>query len=152
MILRYGQLSRHPRVFQHMTGLRVREFDVLWQELKPLYAQAYPQHLEAQRQARRLGPRQRAVGGGAVFRLEARDQVLLCVVWLRQYPGHEVLGYLFGVSDSTVSRLIHLVLPLLEQNGRDTMRMPDPGKKHRRTLDELLRETPRLAVLIDSFE
>jgi hypothetical protein len=32
------------------------------------------------------------------------------------------------------------------------MRMPDPGKKQRRTLDELLKDTPQLAVVIDSFE
>lgn len=63
-----------------------------------------------------------------------------------------MLAYLFGVSDSSVSRLIERVLPLLEQSGRDTMRMPDPGRKHRRTLETLLQGTPQLAVLIDSFE
>jgi hypothetical protein len=42
---------------------------------------------------------------------------LLTVVWLRVYPTHEVLGYLFGVSDSTVSGVIARVLPLLEQTG-----------------------------------
>ena len=30
--------------------------------------------------------------------------------------------------------------------------MPDPGKKRRRSLDELLHDTPELAVVIDSFE
>jgi transposase len=82
----------------------------------------------------------------------ARGQILLTVIWLRQYPTHEVLGYLFGVSDSTVSRVIQRVLPLLEQAGRDPMRLPDPGRKRRRSLDELLRDTPELAVVIDSFE
>jgi hypothetical protein len=32
------------------------------------------------------------------------------------------------------------------------MRMPDPGKKRRKTRDELLAATPQLAVIIDSFE
>jgi hypothetical protein len=32
------------------------------------------------------------------------------------------------------------------------MRLPDPGKKHRRTLDVLLADTPDLAVIIDTFE
>jgi hypothetical protein len=152
MILRYKLLSQHPRVFQSMTGLRLPEFEELVQEVLPLHTQAYRHHLEAQRQQRRQPPRVRAVGGGPAFTLEARDQILLVIVWLRQYPTHEVLAYLFGVSDSSVSRLVERVLPLLEQSGRDTMRMPDPGKKHRRTLDALLQETPQLAVLIDSFE
>ncbi len=65
---------------------------------------------------------------------------------------HEVLGFLFGISHPTVGRIIQRVLPLLEAAGRDTMRLPDPGKQHRRTLDALLAETPELAVLIDTFE
>ncbi|MFC1960469.1 transposase family protein, partial [Chloroflexota bacterium] len=52
----------------------------------------------------------------------------------------------------TVSRLIRRVLPVLEQAGRDTMRMPDPGRKRRRQLDELLQDTPELVVVIDTFE
>lgn len=152
MILRYQMLRRHPQVFQHMTGLRVAEFDVLWQDVQPEYERAYRRHLEVQRQARKQPPRVRAIGGGPAFGLSPRDQLLVGVVWLRRYPTHEVLGYLFGVSDSSVSRCIARVLPVLEQSGRDTMRMPDPGKKARRSLDELLRDTPQLAVLIDSFE
>ena len=96
--------------------------------------------------------RQRAIGGGHPFDLTPRDQVLLTVVWLRRYPIHEVLGFLFGVSDSTVCRYIRRVLPLLEATGRTTMRLPDPGRKQRRQLDDLLKETPELAVVIDSFE
>ena len=71
---------------------------------------------------------------------------------MRQYPLHEVLAYLFAISDSTVSRYIARMLPLLEASGRDTMRMPDPGKKRRRNLDALLADTPELAVVIDTFE
>jgi hypothetical protein len=33
-----------------------------------------------------------------------------------------------------------------------TMRMPDPGRKRRRKLDDLLQDTPQLAVVIDTFE
>jgi hypothetical protein len=152
MILRYGALHRQPQVFQSMTGLRLSEFNTLWEEIVPLHDQAYSKHLEAQRQVRCQPARVRAAGGGPAFHLDARDQLLLSVIWLRQYPTHEVLGYLFGVSDSTVSRVIKLFLPLLEASGRDTMKMPDPGKKQRRTLDALLHETPQLAVLVDSFE
>jgi len=48
--------------------------------------------------------------------------------------------------------MIERVLPVLEQAGRDTMRMPDPGRKRRKSLDSLLADTPELAVVIDSFE
>ena len=144
-MLRYVALSGHPRVFKSMTGLHVADFDALVADVLPA--------LRGAEQARRSGrPRQRAVGGGHPFELAGRDQILLTVVWLRQYPIQEVLGYLFGVSDSTVSRVIGRVLPLLEQAGRDTMRLPDPGKKKRRTLDTLLATLPEVVVISDRFE
>ncbi|MGH3428165.1 MAG: transposase [Mycobacteriales bacterium] len=144
-MLRYGQLSRHPKVFKQLTGLGLDTFDEVVQEVLPALGQAEQCRLSQR-------PRQRAIGAGRHFELAARDQILLTVVWLRQYPIHEVLAYLFGVSDSTVSRAIGRVLPLLEQAGRDTMRLPDPGRKHRRTLDALLAALPEVVVIIDSFE
>jgi Helix-turn-helix of DDE superfamily endonuclease/DDE superfamily endonuclease len=76
----------------------------------------------------------------------------MAVIWLRQYPTNEVLGILFGVSDSTASRILSRLVPLLEASGKDTMRMPEAGCKHRKQLDALLKETPELAVIIDTFE
>jgi hypothetical protein len=145
MILQYRYIGSHPRVFKSMTGLDVAEFDRLVSDILPRY-RAAEQH--------RLGrpTRKRAIGAGHPFELDARDQLLLTVVWLRLYPLHEVLAYLFGVSDSTVSRYIARMLPLLEAAGRDTMRMPDPGKKRRRTLDALLHDVPGLLVIVDTFE
>ena len=146
MLLRYQHLSRHEHIFLSMTGLRLPEFDPLLNDLLPSLEAAH----RAARQSRR--ERKRAVGAGHPFELDWRDQILLTVVWLRQYPTQEVLGYLFGVSDTTALRTIERVLPVLEESGRDTMRLPDPGKKQRRQLDDLLQDTPELAVLIDSFE
>ncbi len=96
--------------------------------------------------------RQRDIGAGHPFSLRARDQIRLTVVWLRVYPTYEVLGYLFGVSDTTAGRVVQRVLPMLEALGRDTMRLPQPSRKRRRQLDDLLRDIPEFAVVIDSFE
>lgn len=145
MILRYTYLQSHPAIFKAMTGLYVHEFDDLLRDVQPRLAAA-----ERQRHSRPT--RKRAIGAGHPFDLPSHDQILLTIVWLRRYPTHEVLAYLFGVGEWTASRAIARVLPLLEASGRDTMRMPDPGKKRRRHLDELLKETPELIVLIDTFE
>jgi hypothetical protein len=145
MILRYAYLSRHPGVFLSLTGLRVAEFAALAADLLPAYG-------AAERDRRQRPGRRRAVGAGHPFALPPRDALLLAVVWLRVYPTHEVLGYLFGVSDTSAGRAIARWLPLLAAAGRDTMRLPDPGRKHRRHLDALLADTPDLAVIIDTFE
>jgi hypothetical protein len=132
-----------------LTGLRVAEFEQLAADVLPLYIAAE----NARHTLTREGyARQRAVGAGPHFALSLRDQLLLAVVWLRQYPTNEVAGFLFGVSDSTVSRLVNRMVSVLAKAGKDQMRMPDPGRKHRRTLDDLLKEIPELGVVIDTFE
>lgn len=144
-MLRYPRLARHPGVFRAMTGLTVAEFDAL--------AAAAVPALAAADYARLARPgRRRAVGAGRPTALARRDQVLLAVVWLRRYPTDAVLGYLYGVDEATVRRTRKRVLPVLEALGRATVRLPDPGKFRRPTLDVLLADTPGLAVLVDTFE
>jgi hypothetical protein len=145
MICRFDYLRRYPTVFLKMTGLRLNEFAELLDDMLPRFASAEQDRL--QRPTRR-----RAIGGGRHADLAARDQILMAVIWLRQYPTNEVLGFLFGVSDSSASRVVNRVVPLLSASGKDTMRLPDPGRKHRKELDDLLKETPELAVIIDTFE
>jgi hypothetical protein len=145
MIMRYEYLSQHPTVFQKCTGLTIALFDQRVDDVVPLYLEAEVQRLNCRQ-------RQRAVGAGHPFELTVRDHLLLTDIWLHLYPIHEVLADLFGVSDPTVSRLIEWVLPILEQSGRDGMRLADPGKKRRRGLSDLLKDIPELTVLVDSFE
>ena len=134
MICRYQELHHHETVFKGLTGLRVSEFDQMVLDLLPEYEQAEVERLSRPK-------RVRAIGGGPNFDLNARDQILLTVIWLRKYPTQEVLGYLFGVSDTSAGRVVKRLLPLL-----------DPGRKKRRQLSELLTDTPDLAVVIDTFE
>ena len=63
-----------------------------------------------------------------------------------------MLGYFFGVNQSTVSLYLARMLPVLETDGRDRMGMPDPGRKQRRKLDALLKDMPEIMVVIDTFE
>jgi hypothetical protein len=145
MITRLDNLRKHPAVFGHLTGLTPAAFGELAAQVVPAVEAAHRKKLD------RPG-RKRAVGGGDDFDLSTADQLLLSVIWLRQYPTNEVLGFLFGVSDSTASRARTRCLPALEQAGKDTMRMPDAGAAHRKRLPALLADTPGLAVVIDSFE
>jgi hypothetical protein len=145
MIARLDHLRKYPSVFRHLTGLTVPAFDALVAVVVPAAEAAHRKSLDRP-------DRQRAIGAGGEFGLTTADQVLLAVIWLRQYPTQEVLGFLFGVSDSTALRAVRRCLPVLEQAGKDTMRMPDPGPGRRKRLPALLADTPGLAVVIDSFE
>jgi hypothetical protein len=151
MILSEGRLREVPAAFRAMTGLSSEEFDALARDVVPTIATA----VAAGRERRRGRPARRAAGGGHPFALSFREQLLLVVVWLRVYPTSPVLGFLFGVRHQTVLRTIARVLPILEQAGRDTMRLPDHGQRGRRSrrgLPELLAAIPELAVIVDTFE
>jgi hypothetical protein len=143
--MRYEHLSQHPKIFPKVTGLTVAEFD-------QLVTDSLPRYVEAEQERLQRPNRQRDIGAGRSYELELRDHLLLVVVWLRIYPTGDVLGYVFGVSAPTVSRTLARVLPLLEQAGADTMRLPDPGRKRRRQFSELLDMIPELTVVVDSFE
>ena len=121
------------------------QFDALWVEVGPRL-------LEAERKRLTRPGRKRQIGAGHPFALEERDRVLLTVIWLRRYPIYEVLGLLFGISQETAVRTVPRVLPILEAAGVDGMRGRDPGKYRRPDLDDLLRETPEVAVIVDTFE
>jgi hypothetical protein len=145
MILHYERVQRYPVVFKALTGLRVPQFDELVADVLPRYPAAA--HARLNRPTRK-----RAIGAGHPFELDPRHQLLLTVIWLRVYPIPEVLASLFGGSATTVGRVIARVLPRLEASGRDTMRMPDPGKKRRRRWEALLAATPALAGVLDTLE
>jgi hypothetical protein len=145
MIARLDHLRAHPGVFRHLTGLTVPAFDALAADVAPRVEAAHRRALD------RPG-RERAIGAGGAFGLTTADQVLLTVIWLRQYPTQEVLGFLFGVSDATARRAVRRCLPVREQAGKDTMRMPDPGPGRRKKLPAVRAGTPGLAVVIDTFE
>ncbi len=159
MIVRYERLRAHPAVFQSMTGLRLHEFDAVVRALLPRYQTAEVARLS--RPTNKRPVRQRAIGAGNTFALDARDQVLLTIVWLRVYPTYPVLGYLFGVSTGAVERILPRLLPLLEALGQASMdralaALDDPARqlrrRSRRQLDDVLRDVPDLAVVIDTFE
>jgi DDE superfamily endonuclease/Helix-turn-helix of DDE superfamily endonuclease len=151
VILSEARLRGVPAAFRAMTGLQLAEFDALAQDVVPVIAAA----AAAERDQRRGRQRRRAAGGGHPFTLSFREQLLVVVVWLRVYPTSPVLGFLFGISHPTVLRMIDRVLPVLEQAGRDTMRLPghgERGRRSRRSLNDLLVAIPDLTVIIDTFE
>jgi hypothetical protein len=143
MLMRFEHLSKHPSVFRSMTGVMVSEFEQLEVEVEPFYEQR-----ERERLAR--PDRLRAPGAGHPFELAYRDSLLATLIWLRQYPTGEVLGYFFGVSEPTARRTVRRMLPALAAAGWATFRWPD--RKQGRSLPEILEDCPEVAVVIDSFE
>lgn len=102
-----AKLRRKPRHFRAFTGLSVAEFDTLLAHVTPAY--------EAAELARRQRPgRQGALTAGHPFRLGLPARLLMGLMYLRLYVRQSLLGYLFDLDESNISRELHeRLLPLL---------------------------------------
>jgi hypothetical protein len=156
-MMRVHQLRRRPQHFLRFSGLNVEQFDRLLRQIKPSLAD-----LHLQRLAR--PDRQRKLGGGAQFRLSAEDQLLLALCWARLYLTNELLGYLFALDASNISRNRRLLWPLLAEHlpvpvqprreaaGRAPAQAPKRRKKIG-TLEELFEQYTELReVIVDATE
>jgi hypothetical protein len=100
------RLLRSPETFRRLTGLTPAAFRHLLADLVPAWADSQA------RRGRRPG-RRRKPGAGRKFALPLADRLLMLVIYYRTYVPHTVLGFLFGVDDSTVSRNNRRLEPLL---------------------------------------
>src|ERR1043166_2971281 len=154
-MLSVQKLRKRPQHFLRFAGLSVAQFERLLGQMQT----AYPA-FNAKRLAR--PDRQRQVGGGADFSLSLPDRTLLLLVFLRLYLTNDLLGYLFGLDASNVSRNLRTLLSLLEQHlpvplqpRRPLAPKPPAGARRRKigSLDELLQQYPDLReVIIDATE
>lgn len=137
-MLTVRKLRKKPQHFQRFTGLRVDAFDTLLKALEPLYNE-----LDYARKTQR--ERRRAVGGGPGFSLALEDRLLMTLLYLRLYLTQPLVGYLFSLDDSSVSREISrrmlpallevLPLPMREELGLVQVKAP-PAE------DEAAKEAP----------
>ncbi len=146
--MRYISLRQRPACFRSFTSLTVPEFDQLVSLLRSDWQK---QHRE--RLLKANPKRKRGLGGGRKQELETlEDQLLLTMVWLRLYVVYLILEYLFGIDESTVSRTIGRVLPLL----RDKFTLPERlSRKKIRTIEELRALLPDIdldSILGDATE
>lgn len=111
------------------TGVSQRHLACLAEEL----ALPWEADLEGRRHAARGGVRKRAAGAGARHQLVFADRLVATLIHLRHDLPHAVLGLLFGVDRSTITRAIAEVRALLAERG---CAVPDhPGLRLRTLAD-----------------
>lgn len=101
-----SRLKRIPDTFRQLTGITPEAFDRLLAELEPRYQQADAQRKQKPR-------RRRQPGAGRKFALPLTDRLLMLLMYYRTYTTHALLGFLFGLDDSSVGRNINPLQPLL---------------------------------------
>lgn len=101
-----SRLKRIPDAFRRPTGVTPEALDRLLAELEPRYQQA-----DARR--KKKPTRQREPGAGREFALPPTDRLLMLLMYYRTYATRALLGFLFGLDDSSAGRNINPLQPLL---------------------------------------
>jgi hypothetical protein len=140
MNLKYTEVVKRPALFQRLTGLNVKEFEVL---LEP-FATHYD-HQVIQPRVKAPG-RKRAAGGGQKGAMpEVADKLLFILVYTRIYPLLIVQGMFFGMAESKACKWVGILLPVLDAAmGEIHVR---PQRATGRSLEEIIEEFPELKAL-----
>ena len=95
------RLRKKPKQLHNFTGLKVEQFDKLVLAVKGEW-----QKEEGKQWQSEMKPLQRVVGGSRKSKLALENQVLVILIYCRLYLTQVLLGYLFDLDDSNISRLL----------------------------------------------
>lgn len=143
-MLKYSRIAKDPKMFKSVTGVSIKQFDLLYSKIEKQYSTA-----ESKRLAKRK--RYRKIGAGRKFNLELKDRVLMTLMYYRMYTSHDILGLLFGLDNSNVYRNITYMKPMIESH------IPIPAKKYPKsakaiTIPELLANFPEFKVIVTALK
>jgi hypothetical protein len=94
MSLTYQSIAKHPKCFQKLTGLSLKEFSDMVEKVRPAY-------LKWESQKKSSGRCSGFVG--------LEDKLLCLMMYYRTYITHTFLGYLFGVHNANVCRMFKVI-------------------------------------------
>jgi len=140
----YEKLARKPKTFRTFTGLTLEQAHTLCTELQKQYQKQEQKRLKRKN-------RKRAIGAGRKFKRPVQDRMLMALMYYRLYVVNELLGYLFNLDQSTISRDVKYIEPVIKNC------IPIPEKMTKRTkrigtLEELLELYPEMRAFIDATE
>lgn len=103
------KLLHKPRLFAKMFGIKLDNFLILVERMQKVWSEAEAKRLNSKE-------RKRATGAGRKYALETiEEKILLVLMFYRHNATHELLGFIFGLDASNVTRLINKMLPIFEQ-------------------------------------
>jgi len=100
MSLRYTRIKHKPILFQRLFGLSTKQFESIAQKVHPLWIQKLKKEYKRP---------------GRDFKLSLEDMMLMLLLYYRSYTTQLFIGYLFGIDDSRVCRMIKRLEPFLAQ-------------------------------------
>jgi DDE superfamily endonuclease len=145
-MIAYRDLRQDRRRFLALTGLTVKEFQLLLAAFQRAHERRYPP-----RQTLAGRPRQRRAGGGRHGVLALPEQKLLfLLVFLKTYPVQTLLAELFELSQPGVTYWLHRLLPVLQVALDDLGVLPE--RSPQRFAQRQPPSAPEPRLIIDATE
>lgn len=144
MGLTYEAVKENPTRLRACTGMDREEFE----GLLPTFTLAWEEHQRTHHRAPES--RKRALGGGRKGHLRTVEAKLFFILfYFKTYPLQEVMGSIFGMSQSQVNEWVHRLGGVLLSTLDAERHLPerDPA-----SLEEVLGECESLEFLIDGTE
>jgi len=113
----HTKLAKKPKQFLSLTGVTVPQFDSLSKEIQKQYITTEEKRLSKNK-------RKRSIGAGRHFDLPLKDRILMLLMYYRMYTTHDMLGMIFDLNKSNVSRNIRYLEPAIKKS------IPIPAKKY----------------------
>src|SRR6185312_13272941 len=101
------RLSRKPILFKSFTGLTIKEFDDIYEEITKRYGKHELKRLFERKN------RKRDIGAGRPFKLNLENRFLMLLVYYRLYITYTLVGFLFNLDQSNICRDIQKIDPLI---------------------------------------
>lgn len=103
------ELLHKPNLFARIFGIKLDKFLMIVGKICYIWDEAERKRLENKK-------RKRAIGGGRKYKLKSiEEKILLLLMFYRHNMTHEILGVIFGLDTSNVTRLINKMLPIFEK-------------------------------------
>ena len=110
-MLSYERLAKKPLLFKSFTGLTIKEFDEIYDEIAKRYVKHEIKRLSEEKDLKR----ERKIGAGRHFILNTRDRFLMLLVYYRLYITYTLVDFLFDLDKSNICRDIQKIERLIIQ-------------------------------------
>jgi len=98
MTVSYKKISKHPKIFLRLLGVTREEFDILASKL------------ELQWEQKVINKYKRP---GRNYKLSIQQMLMMLLLYYRSYSTQMQIGFMFGIDDSRVCRIIKKLEPLV---------------------------------------
>jgi len=143
-MLSYEKVKDHPTRFRACTSLDVEEFE----QLLPHFERAWDAFVKET--FIKGKERQREYGGGRKATLaKVEDKLFFILFYFKTYPLQEVMGLLFGLSQSQVNVWVHRLSKVLRMALGTAQHLPE---REPADLEAVLAECEALEFMIDGTE